>query len=73
MIAWLHSDSNYIQKNATDVYILSTKNENHPTGFFIYDKSIRRAVTLYCARSIIKSTWLSNADVYLEPIVEINT
>jgi hypothetical protein len=67
ILAWMHNDSNHIQKNATDVYILSLRNENHPNGFYVYPGSIRRSLALYTARSIIKSSWSTNADAYMQP------
>jgi hypothetical protein len=73
MTAWFHNVSSYIQKNAAGIYILSTKNEAHLSGFFVYNKSIRQVLAFYCARSTIKSTWGSNTDIYLQPISEINT
>ena len=69
MFLWMHSDSNDVQHSRTDVYLISLKNEAHPSGFYVYKENLRIAVTLFNVRSLTKHRWFNDPDVYLGHVV----
>jgi hypothetical protein len=67
MVFWLHIDSNDIQKNKTDIYLLSLKNENHPNGIYFHPYNFRLSLSYFLARRLPKHSWMNSPDPYLAP------
>jgi hypothetical protein len=68
MICWFNSNGNYVQSNFLCFY-LPYKMKAHPCGFYLEKDtvSLRKSISLMTARSLIKSDWKIEPNVYLAP------
>lgn len=70
-IGYLINDSNNIYANSQGVYIINSKISRHIKTTTITKNNIEKAISIYVARSIIKSTWINSIDEYIIPNKEI--
>ena len=66
MICYFNLHGNYVQ-GATQgtVFISSMFKDKH--GFFSHTSSKRDSIAIFTTRSIIRSTWLNQANTYFQP------
>jgi hypothetical protein len=64
------SQKNSMMGSMDGVYLTSssssaTKKDIKGFGTYMYSDNFRKSVTLFAVRSLVKSTWLNQADVYI--------
>ena len=64
---FLIANSNDINNSRQLLFLLSSKNASALGESMIGKYNLRQSITLYCTRSLIKSTWINSNDVYFAP------
>ena len=67
---FFHSDSNSVFNSIQGVALLSSTTSHRSTrnkglGEYLYSQGIRRAIALFCVRSIPKHNWINSNNVYI--------
>jgi len=73
MICWLELSSNDVMHSSQYKYFISSitskasRDDCGKQGFFLQPYYFRDSIALSVSKSLIKHTWINQADVYLAP------
>jgi len=77
MICWLELSSNDVMHSSQYKYLISSisakasRTDCGKQGFFLQPYYFRDSIALSVSKSLIKHTWINQADVYLAPNKDI--
>ncbi len=66
MIFWFENSCNNMQETTTHVFLLSAIGSRH-NGLAVHNQNIKDSITLFCARTIPKHSWLNDQDRFRKP------